>query len=359
MASEQRRTLREGERWWTGPLEGLVLAVVVAAALASQHLTQPAVWRVAAAARVLADFGRLALVNLAVTAPITIALAVVGRVVFARTDVRIAATVGSIVAASLTGVVAARLIAHEPLTAAAVVGQTVRWTVISVGIAIIYYAGFYAEIAANQADAAEQRRAELQRLARRTELERLQRQIAPHFLFNALATAKGLYRDDAARGAALLASLGAYLKSGEGDGVTTTLGRELELTQAYLGVCQARLGDRLTVAIEAPGDLADAELPPLTLATFVENAIIHGLEPKPEGGRLTVRVEAEGERLTIAVEDDGRGLPENATPGTGIGLSNIRSRLASLYGEAAGVEVTNRPTGGVAARLWLPLARVA
>lgn len=353
------RVLREGERWWTGPLEGLILAVATAAALASQLLVQPQLWRDAGAAGVLAAFGRLAVVNFAVTVPITVALALVGRVVFRRTSVRVAATGAAIIAGSLSGVLLSRLVSHAPLTDWPVVlGQTLRWTVVSVGITIIYYAGFNAEVAANQADAAERRRAELEHLARRTELERLQRQIAPHFLFNALATARGLYRDDPARGAGLLASLATYLKSGEGSGVTTTLGRELELTEAYLRVCEARLGQRLAVAIDVPDELRDAELPPLTLATLVENAIIHGLEPKAEGGRLAVGAGAEGGRLTILVEDDGNGLSADST-GDGIGLSNIRARLASLYGEAAGAEVANRESGGVAARLWLPLVRAA
>ncbi len=288
----------------------------------------------------------------------TVALAVVGRIVFARPGPRIAANAAAILGASVAGVLLGRLVAREPLTdMVAVGGGVLRWTAVGCAIAVIYYTGFYAELAANRADAAKRRQAELAGLARRTELEVLQRQIEPDFLLSALTTARGLYRDDPERAAALLGSLAAYLRPGEGGGVLTTLGRELELVEAYLGVCAARMGERLKVAVEVAPELRDAEVPPLSVAALVENAVIHGLEPQPGGGTLTIRAGGQDGRLEMLVEDDGRGLGE--TPGAGFGLANTRTRLAALYGADAGLDVAGRAQGGVAARLWLPLARAA
>src|SRR5947209_3637303 len=113
----------------------------------------------------------------------------------------------------------------------------------------------------------------------------------------------------------------------------STVGQEMELVRAYLNILQMRMGRRLAFEIEVPPELADAPFPPLMLPSLVENAIKHGLEPQREGGNVRIAAHADGDRLRVTVADTGRGFGE--TVGTGVGLTNIRERLAGLYGDAA------------------------
>jgi signal transduction histidine kinase len=205
-------------------------------------------------------------------------------------------------------------------------------------------------------------RTQMQRLAterQETEarLSSLQAQIEPHFLFNTLAHIQRLYQVQPATGRAMLRNLSDYLRSAlpHMRRPQSTLGRELALARAYLSVQQIRMGERLRVEVEVADALADSSLPPMMLVTLVENAIKHGLSPKPEGG--TVRIfarRAEG-RLEVEVSDDGVGLAIGA--GTGRGLSNTRARLATMFGTRGSLDVGNRERGGVSALLALPLTQ--
>jgi sensor histidine kinase YesM len=121
-----------------------------------------------------------------------------------------------------------------------------------------------------------------------------------------------------------------------------------------------RLGDRLRVEVVCDADVAQLPLPPMMLATLVENAIKHGIEPLPQGGRITVLACREGDDLCISVTDTGAGLPsahDAATVvGDGVGLANIADRLRSLYGDVASLSVQSRDGGGVVASLRITLA---
>ena len=185
-------------------------------------------------------------------------------------------------------------------------------------------------------------------------LQALQAQVEPHFLFNTLAHVKWLYRRDPERGRRMLDRLLAYLQAAlpRVRQASTTLEQELQLTNAYLDIQQLRIGGRLAFTIEVPEDIARLRFPPLMLLTLVENAIKHGIAPQTEGGTIVIRAKAEGERLRIEVRDTGAGLQQSA--GTGMGLANVRARLAALFGAGARLVIEPNVPRGVVAAIEIP-----
>lgn len=190
-------------------------------------------------------------------------------------------------------------------------------------------------------------------------LQVMQAQIEPHFLFNTLANVRRLYQTDAVAGQAMLRHLSRYLSAAlpRMREPGTTLGREAELTRAYLSVQQIRMGRRLAFEIDVPEALQEASVPPMMLATLAENAIKHGLGPLPEGGFLRISARADDNQLRLTVADTGRGF--NVSSGTGVGLANIQARLAALYGGAARLLLTENAPRGVSATIELPFSTVA
>jgi hypothetical protein len=169
-------------------------------------------------------------------------------------------------------------------------------------------------------------------------LQVLQAQVEPHFLFNTLAAVDYLIETDPPRATQMQKALITYLRGAlpQMRQRTSTLGREMRLVKSYLDLIKMRIEDRLEVALEVPESLESAEFPPMMLQTLVENAIKHGIEPKPEGGKVSVSARVQQGQLWVEVKDTGVGLPpgdllEGPTSGTGIGLRNIRERLAMLY----------------------------
>jgi LytS/YehU family sensor histidine kinase len=133
----------------------------------------------------------------------------------------------------------------------------------------------------------------------------------------------------------------------------STMGREAELARAYLEILRARMGDRLSFAIDVPAHLDDHEFPPMMLITLVENAIKHGIEPSPAGGRILVQARGDAPGLRVEVSDTGVGFPD-AGCGTGVGLANIRARLAALFGGEAGLSLRANEPAGVVASIAVP-----
>jgi sensor histidine kinase YesM len=131
-----------------------------------------------------------------------------------------------------------------------------------------------------------------------------------------------------------------------------TLGKQVELSRAYLAIMQARMKERLAVCFEVPDFLGSAPFPPMMLQTLIENAIKHGLEPKIAGGSVTVRAYVSGSTLHVEVCDDGVGIDPHADDG--IGLANIRERLQLLYGKDAELLIQTPPGGGACALIKLP-----
>ena len=128
------------------------------------------------------------------------------------------------------------------------------------------------------------------------------------------------------------------------------------MVAAYLSIMQRRLGARLAFTVEIPAALGELIVPPGMLITLVENAIKHGIEPSPDGGSIRVAAQRhdadDGPRLILTVADTGRGLTES--PGQGIGLANIRERLALLYPGCAALSLEQNVPRGFVARLDLP-----
>jgi LytS/YehU family sensor histidine kinase len=135
-----------------------------------------------------------------------------------------------------------------------------------------------------------------------------------------------------------------------------TVGAELDLAAAYLDVLAVRMGSRLRYRIDAADAVRAVRMAPMLLQPVVENAVMHGLEPKVDGGEIVLRAQADGAMLRIEVADTGAGLHAGpARPGGGVGLANLRARLRSLYGASAQLQLLENQPCGMTVRLLLPL----
>ena len=186
-------------------------------------------------------------------------------------------------------------------------------------------------------------------------LNLLHAQVEPHFLYNTLASAQLLTRSEPAQADRMLGHLIQYLRHSlpSADESLSTLGDELERTRAYLEIIRIRMGPRLAMEVDVPDALRTTALPPMMLQTLVENAIKHGLEPKPGGGTVWIFARRDEDRVMVTVADNGQGFGV-ATGGTGIGLKNVRERLRLLYGERASLAVVANVPDGVAATITVP-----
>ena len=199
------------------------------------------------------------------------------------------------------------------------------------------------------------------RLILQTELKLLQAQIEPHFLFNTLSNIAGLIHTKPDVAEETLLNLTTLLRSSlsRTRQSETTLKDELDIARAYLEIHKTRMQGRLEYEIETPPeDIALFPVPPLLVQPLVENAIKHGIDPKEDGGTVTVSIERESDTVQIKVADDGAGIGStHSGSGSGMGgtgLSNVRNRLSTLYGPHASLSLRERSTGGVIAELSLP-----
>ena len=191
----------------------------------------------------------------------------------------------------------------------------------------------------------------------------LQAQVEPHFLFNTLASVRALVRQDPAQAEATLDALVDFLRATiprlrEDRGLHATLGQQLDLCSSYLALMQVRMGGRLTYDVRANEALRAAPFPPSLLITLVENAIKHGIEPRPGPGRIEIDAVRDGDALRVQVRDDGAGLQPGLS--TGVGLANVREQLAARYGARAAFVLSPAAQGrGVCAEIRVPLGSVA
>jgi len=235
------------------------------------------------------------------------------------------------------------------------VSEPAIWFVlISFGVKVLAGGKRRAELLAR--DAADKANvANLERRLMQAQMATLQAQVEPHFLFNTLALIGQLIETDPKEAARVHGNLIEYLRAslpqmrGGGGG---TLGKQVELARAYLAIMQARMKERLTVRFEVPDFLGSAPFPPMMLVTLIENAIKHGLEPKVAGGTVVVRARVEVATLHVDVCDDGVGI--NLHAGEGVGLANIRERLALLFGKDAELAIEIPPGGGACVSIRLP-----
>ena len=203
----------------------------------------------------------------------------------------------------------------------------------------------------------ELRAAQLEKHLVEAQLQTLQRQLQPHFLFNTLHAISALMHRDVDTADRMLSRLGDLLRMTL-DTVgrqQTTLKEEIDFLGKYLQIEQARLGDRLRLHWEVDGETLDCLVPNLVLQPLVENAIKHGIALKSEGGALTVRARRQADTLWMEVEDDGHGPSQSGLESLqkGIGLTNTRARLSHYYGANYRFEFHKR-VGAFAVLIVLP-----
>ncbi len=196
-------------------------------------------------------------------------------------------------------------------------------------------------------------RRRLQQQVRQARLDQLTRQLNPHFLFNAFNTIRGTIFEDPQRAADLVTQLSELFRFhlSQAERSTQTLEEEWRLAQRYLAIEQARLEQRLRVKVDLDPVCMSRSLPSLALLLLVENAIKHGIAPRPEGGELLIRARPQADHWWLEVVNPL--CPEAQPDGTRTGLANLRERLQLGYGDAARLELQALTTQ-FRARLCLP-----
>ena len=197
-------------------------------------------------------------------------------------------------------------------------------------------------------------------LARDAELRALRYQLQPHFLFNTLNAISSLVAADRNRDArTMIARLGELLRAtlDGAEGHEVALGEEIALTETYLDIEKARLGDKLALRWDIGPQVLGALVPHLLLQPLAENAIRHGIAQRSRPGRLDLRIRRDGARLRIAIGNDGDVRADAPTPPqrpSALGLKNIAERLAKLYPDDHAFAAYARPDGGFDVTIDLP-----
>jgi len=232
------------------------------------------------------------------------------------------------------------------------------WIMASIILKITYKGRMQAEVKAAQATETAESES-LKRQVVEARMAAMQAQVEPHFLFNTLASIDHLIETDPPRASTMQKNLIALLRASmptlrEAQPGAHNLGREMAVIRPYLEILKVRMEDRLQTDVNVPEGLLSAEFPAMMIQSLVENAIKHGLEPKPEGGTLAVRAEIQHGKLAVTVADTGLGFGKAATAGTGTGLNNIRERLKLLYGNKASMVVGENSPCGTLVTLTVP-----
>jgi hypothetical protein len=220
------------------------------------------------------------------------------------------------------------------------------------GIGVTYY--FYS---VHHGRYLEDKMAEAHRHADEARLKLLETQLEPHMLFNTLANLRALIAVDPPRAQRMLDHMIAYLRATLDASRATTHALQVEFDRLrdYLELMAIRMGPRLSYELLLPPELAQHPVPTLLLQPLVENAIQHGLEPKVDGGRLTVRARVDGAELVLDVIDTGVGPGGPVLQGHGFGLTQVRERLATLYGANARLSFEPANSPGAHVSIHLPL----
>ncbi len=189
------------------------------------------------------------------------------------------------------------------------------------------------------------------------QLDAVRRQIEPHFLFNTLNSVSALIREqrnDAA--VAMIARLSDFLRRllAEPTRQQVPLAEEMDFAQRYLDIQKVRFADRLQLSMDVPADLLVAQVPTLVLQLMLENAIKHGIAKRAQGGMVHVAATRSNGTLTLSVYNDGPALAPAANTDSGIGLTNMRTRLQGLYGDRFALEMRNRDPDGVEVSVSVP-----
>ncbi|MBU1002137.1 MAG: histidine kinase [Proteobacteria bacterium] len=204
-----------------------------------------------------------------------------------------------------------------------------------------------------------------ERLLAREEIRRLQAQINPHFLFNALNTIASYCRTNSAQARVLLQDLALFMRKNlHSSAGVVPLSEELEHVRAYLAIEQARHGGRINADIRVDDACADWPVPSFLIQPLVENGIRHGISGREQGGTVTLTASVRDHELHILVEDDGVGMPLGrpdellASDGNGecIGVANCNLRLKQIYGSSFGLQIQSAPDQGTLVALRIPRA---
>ncbi|WP_447762229.1 sensor histidine kinase [Sphingopyxis panaciterrae] len=237
-----------------------------------------------------------------------------------------------------------------------ILDSSIRWYFFFAVWAALYVAFGYA----NEMQAVERRANHFRLEAKNAQLRALHYQVNPHFLFNTLNSLSTLVlRGSKAEAETMIMNLSAFLRSSLAvdPEQLVSLDEEIALQRLYLDIEQTRFPDRLQVEVTIPEALEDACVPVLILQPIIENAIKYGVAPSK--GKIAVRLAATSEYglLVLRIENDIDAKAPIPQPGTGLGLGNVRERLLTRYGPAAGCEWGRSDNGGFFVSLWLPLAR--
>jgi two-component system, LytTR family, sensor kinase len=204
--------------------------------------------------------------------------------------------------------------------------------------------------------------ANLQARLAEANLEALQRQLHPHFLFNTLHTISALIHRNADAADAMLTRLSDLLRLTLHRVRTRQLPlkEELDFIEKYLEIERARYGDRLRVVFDVDPTVLDAAVPSLVLQPLVENALRHGIGPKVGGGRIDIIAKRDADRLCLVVRDDGYGVPADELDALneGVGVSNTRARLIHLYGDRHRFEFRAPRGGGLEVTVVIPMVAI-
>lgn len=204
------------------------------------------------------------------------------------------------------------------------------------------------------------REAEMSKDLSRAHYLALQAQINPHFLFNALTTISNTaLMENADRTVELANTMASFFRYTLEFRNEVSLGEELEFCRQYLMIQKKRFSDRLDFEIDCDASVSLLKIPPLVVEPFVENAVMHGLEPKEDGGRVVVSACLHDENFaSIVVEDDGIGMDAVELPQQGrkgrIGIRNVEERLSLFFDNASSVDIRRTETGGTRVVILVP-----
>ncbi|MDO7852947.1 sensor histidine kinase [Hymenobacter convexus] len=320
--------------WVFGAMSG----IIAASSLGASHVLRQLLWRGNWLARPpLALLGRLLLANAALSVGCVLVIGLVARLVLPR---------------SIAG--------QGPPGWGEQLGYALNISILLSLWAAAYVGWHYLQ---------RSRRAEIEKwrltaAVREAELNTLRAQLNPHFLFNGLNNIRGLVSEDPARARQALAHLAELLRYVMQHSATplVPLAQELEIVADYLALEALQLEDRLRYSLDVDPAARAAPLPPLTVQLLVENAIKHGVAPRPAGGfvALTAQLDAAG-WLCLTVRSTGRYAPEQAVAGSGLGLRGLRERLTQAFGPVAEFRLENEPAAAdaVLATLRLPVLAFA
>ncbi|NHZ35012.1 sensor histidine kinase [Massilia rubra] len=193
-------------------------------------------------------------------------------------------------------------------------------------------------------------------LLRQAHLQRLRQQMQPHFLFNALNTISSLMHTDVARADATLIELADVLRAtlDVGELQVAPLSTELRLVRGYARVMEERFAERVSIAWRIDDAALECQVPVMSIQPLLENIFKHTVEQRRETVRIVISASRHDKLLVVTLDDDIGTLAPGAPPG--VGLSNLRERMAALYGDSASMQLSPLAPAGVRATMTVPCA---